>query len=128
MKANRSPNGSMVALLAIALLTLAACDKPLSAEERMQKAINANGLDASITAAMLVSALRSCQVVGVPDVDQCAQIKSPLSADQAAQSMATLAVEMRTSYGKSCQKEFAADYCNQLLGRAAEIEMRKPRS
>jgi hypothetical protein len=110
----------------MASLLISACEKPLSAEEKKQKALETIGVDASATAAIIVSAARSCQVVGVYELEKCSQIKSTLIADQSAQTMATLAVSMRADYWKACQVEFSTEYCGQLIQRAVAIEDRKP--
>lgn len=107
---------------------IASCDAALSPEEKREKVRAAIGMDASITAAILVSAARSCQVVGVNDIDMCAQVKGTLIADQSAQMLASVAADQRTGYWKKCHADFDQEYCNQLIQRAVAIELRKPRN
>ena len=108
--------------------TLTGCDTTFSPEQKREKTIAAIGTDASVTAAMFVSAARSCQVVGVNDIERCVQLKSSLIADQAAQIIASVAVDKTKEYWKKCQADFSQDYCNQLIQRAVAIEYRKPRT
>lgn len=114
------------ALFVVAALT--GCDAVLSPEQKREKAIAAIGIDASVTAALYVSAARSCQVVGVNDIERCAQLKGSLIADQSAQIIASVAVEKAREYWKKCQEDFSQDYCNQLIQRALDIEYRKART
>lgn len=118
------------ALPVMALVTTAitACDVFVSDEEKKARVLRAIGTDASITAAMLVSAIRSCQIVGVGEIDRCAELKGTLIADQTAQMLATVAVAQRNDYWKNCQASFDQEYCNQLIQRAIAIEYRKPRT
>jgi predicted outer membrane protein len=64
----------------------------------------------------------------VSDIDKCAQLKGTLIADQSAQMISNLAVDMRKDYWKKCQADFDQEYCNQLIQRAVAIELRKPRT
>lgn len=125
MKANHSLKNCLSVLVASTFI-LTACEKPLSAEEKRQKASESIGITASITAALLVSSARSCQVIGVPNVDQCAKTNGTLLAEQSAQTKANFAVEQRSGYWKECQAEFSTKYCSQLIERAVAIELRKP--
>jgi hypothetical protein len=125
MKASYASKAGISALL-ITLLTLVGCERPLSAEAKKEKASESIGILASFTAVALASALHSCQIVGIPDIDQCAQLKGTLLADRSAQSMASFAAEQRITYWKACQAEFSTEYCGQLIQRALAIELRKP--
>ena len=125
MKASHSLKKYLSVLVASALM-LTGCEKPLSAEEKKQKASESIGVIASVAASFLISAARSCRVVGVPDIEQCAKIKGTLLAEQSAQIEANLAVEQRSGYWKECQAEFSAEYCGQLINRALAIELRRP--
>lgn len=109
--------------LSIALVSLYGCE---TSEEKREKAIAAVGVDASITAAMFVSAVRTCQVVGFNDVTKCADHKGSLLAEQSAQITANVSVEKTASYWKTCLASFTNDYCNQLIQRAVAIEYRQP--
>ncbi len=104
------------------------CDTTLTPEEKLEKARAAVGMDASIAAAMLVSAARSCQVVGEDAIDKCVQVKGTLVAEQSAQLLANLAIGQREGYWKKCQTNFDKEYCGQLIQRAVAIELRKPRN
>ena len=104
------------------------CDAALTPAEMRAKAMAEIGKDASITAAVFVSATRSCQVVGESDIERCAQLKSSLISEQAAQVTANLAVDVTKAYWKKCQADFGQDYCNELIQRAVAIEYRKPRT
>lgn len=125
MKASQSVQNVLSVLVASTLM-LTGCEKPLSTEEKKQKASESIGMIASVTASLLVSAARSCQVVGVLDIDQCAKIQGSLLAEQSAQAEANLAVKQRLGYWKECQSEFSAEYCGQLIKRALAIEIRRP--
>jgi hypothetical protein len=126
MKANHLPKVRSLALFLIMLLNLIGCERPLSAEEKREKASESIGILASFAAVALASAVRSCQIVGVSDIDQCTKIKGTLLADRSAQTMASFAVEQRLGYWKACQADFSNEYCGQLIRRAVEIELRKP--
>ncbi len=62
------------------------------------------------------------------DIDRCAQLKGTLIADQSAQMLASVAVDLRKDYWRKCQADFEQEYCNQLIQRAVAIELRKPRT
>ncbi len=113
-------------LLIVAALT--GCDAALSPEQKRERAIAAIGTEASVTAMMFVSAARSCQVVGLNDIEICAEIKGSLIADQTAQIIAKVAVDKTKEYWNKCQTDFSQEYCNQLIQRAVAIEYRKPRT
>ena len=113
-------------LLAVALL-ISACDEPISAEEKRRRAESAMGINASIAASSIVSAYRACSIVGVYKLDECAQIKSPLLADESAKLMAKMALDFSRDYWKECQAVLPHEYCQQLITRAVAIEQRKPR-
>lgn len=110
------------------VMGIVGCDAALSPQEKLENARVAVGVEASLTAGMLVSAARSCQVIGVENVDRCSQYKGTLIAEQSAQMLASLAVDQRSGYWKKCSASFDQEYCNQLISRAVEIEMRKPRA
>ena len=122
---HRSP-ALWATLLTVAALT--GCDAALSPEQKRERAIAVIGTDASVTAMMFVSAVRSCQVVGLNDIERCAQIKGSLIADQTAQILAKAAVDKSKEYFTKCQTDFSLDYCNQLIQRAVAIEYRTPRT
>jgi hypothetical protein len=103
-----------------------ACEKELTPAQKQEKLTSSVGLDASLSAGFLVSALRSCGSIGIGSVDQCAENKGSLVAEQAAVTIAKLGIEHRNSYFKACRKNFSDDYCRQLLLRAVNIELRSP--
>ena len=109
----------------IALLTTA-CEKELTPAQKQEKLTSSVGLDASLTAGFLVSAFRSCVIVGINSVDQCAENKGTLLAEQGAATIAQLGIEHRNSYVKACRENFSEEYCHQLLLRAVNIELRSP--
>ncbi|MEZ5615991.1 MAG: hypothetical protein R3E35_12340 [Rhodocyclaceae bacterium] len=122
-------NKLFVLSAAVLIVTaITGCDAALSPEEKREKARAAAGMDASVTAVILVSAARSCQVVGVGDIDKCVQLNGTLIADQSAQMLASMAVDRRKDYWSKCQADFDQQYCNQLIQRAVAIELRKPRT
>jgi|Laugresbdmm110sd_1035091.scaffolds.fasta_scaffold29686_2 hypothetical protein len=125
---NRIHNLFTLSAAVLVVIAIIGCDATLSPEEKQEKARSAVGVDASVTAGVLVSAARSCQVIGVSDIDKCAQLKGTLIADQSAQMISNLAVDMRKDYWKKCQADFDQEYCNQLIQRAVAIELRKPRT
>ena len=125
---NRIHNLFVLSAAAVTVIAIIGCDAVLSPEQKWEKALAAVGMDASMAAAMLVSAARSCQVVGVNDIDSCDQIKGTLIADQSAQILASVAVDRRKEYWRRCLADFEQEYCNQLLQRAVTIELRKPRT
>lgn len=104
------------------------CEKPLSAAQKQQAAYEAAGVNASVIAAFIVSAARSCEVVGFPKLEKCAEIKSVLLADQSAQTIAKLAVDQLADFRKACSVQLASEECEKLIKRAVEIEYRKPRT
>ena len=112
------------ALLMVAALT--GCDAPLSPEQKRERAIAAIGMEASLTAGMFVSAVRSCDLVGLNDIERCAQLKGSLAAEQTAQMYASMVVNQSKEYWKNCQTNFPLDYCDQLIQRAVAIEYRRP--
>jgi hypothetical protein len=107
---------------------IAGCDAALSPEQKQEKARVAVGMDASVAAAIAVSATRSCQVVGVNDIELCTQLKGSLIAEQTAQMSAKMAKDKANMYWDKCKKDFSQDYCLTLLQRALDIENRKPRT
>lgn len=111
-----------------ASLVILGCEKPLSAEQKKQKAQEAIGSEASFTAAIVVSAARSCVIAGVYELEKCVQIKNPLLTDQSARTMAEFAVEQRASFWQACQAEFSSEYCGQLIQEAVDVEYKKPRA
>lgn len=104
-------------------LLLAACGAKEQTTEQKEAAVSAA---ASIAGSMLVSAARKCNIIGVSKIDECVNVKGKLLEEISAQTSAQLAVQFRTSFWQDCQKNFHADYCTQLLTRAAEIAWRKP--
>lgn len=125
---NRIHNLFVLSAAVLIVTAITGCDATLSPEEKREKALAAVGWDASVTAGMLVSATRSCQVVGVNDIDRCAQHEGTLIADKTAQMFARVAVGMRKDYWMKCQADFEQEYCNQLIQRAVAIELREPRT
>jgi hypothetical protein len=120
------PSRRATTALIVALMMIVGCEKELTLEQKRQNAISAVGTDASITAAFLVSAVRACQVVGLNEIDRCAELEGSLLAEQTAQMQAKAAVDQRSGYWKNCLATFAEDYCKQLIQRAVAIEFRKP--
>lgn len=114
----------IIAVLLAGLTT--ACEKELTPAQKQEKLTSSVGLDASLTAGFLVSALRSCGTIGIDGIDQCAENKGSLIAEQAAVTIAKLGIEHRSSYFQECRENFSDDYCRQLLLRAINIELRSP--
>lgn len=114
--------------LLVALVVLIGCENNSTPEQRHQEAVAKVGVDATITAALFVSAVRACDVVGLSDVNQCAKLGGSLAAEQSAQIIAKLSIEQTAKYWKSCQAAFSTEYCSQLIQRAVAIEYRKPRA
>lgn len=105
------------------LLTLTACGKK---EQTMEQKESTVSVAASIAASTLISAARKCNIIGVPKVDECTNVKGKLLDEISAQTSAQLAVQFRNSFWHDCQKSFHIDYCTQLLTRAVEIASQKP--
>jgi hypothetical protein len=74
----------------------------------------------------LASASRACFVIGINNLERCAENKGTLLAEQSASISAGLALGQRDEYWKKCQSNFSEDYCKQLIDRAVNIEFRKP--
>lgn len=107
----------------VALALLVAGCKP-SAEE-IEREVSTH---ASVSASLLVGALRSCRLVGVASVDDCVGLRGKLVQEVAAQAVAEAAVENRNAFWKACQSHYHQAYCQGLLQRAAEISARTPSS
>lgn len=111
--------------LTVAVAMLPSCNKAPSVEEMHKKATQDIGMDASITARFLASAMKACDVVGVHSLDECAKLDGPLLEDKTASETAQMAVSQRAGYWASCLKKFSDEYCTQLLRRALTIALRK---
>jgi len=91
-------------------------DRKALAQERQ-----AVGTEASVTAGLLVAALKACRPLGL-DVHACVSHSGPLIQDQTAPAVASLAVERQGAYDAACRRHYEAKYCNDLLTRAIGIE------
>lgn len=93
-----------VSMLLAAALMLSCCDNKLTPEQKRQNAVADVGIDASVTASFFVSSARACQVVGISDLEKCAELKGSLLAEQSAQMTAKLYLDQKASYNKKCLK------------------------
>lgn len=91
------------------------------AQERMEDDKKAVSTDASIAGMMLLSAWKSCQQIGISDVNACSRYQGQLLQEQAAPMLAKTAVEHRDSYLASCQRFYQFEYCRQLLERSIHL-------
>jgi hypothetical protein len=124
VRTRTSTSRSVCVALSLALLALVACEKELTPEQKRQEAMESVGTEASIAAAIYVSAAKTCLDVGVPAIEQCAKLKGTLLAEQSAQIKAKLSLDQTASYWKSCLSAFPREYCEQLFQRAVAIEYR----
>jgi hypothetical protein len=94
------------------------------AAEAVEREKDAVGSQASLTARVLVSAFRRCEVIGVPDLSRCVTHKGPLIEERLAPSLAEQAIQMKKDYDAACTKHNSAEYCRALLQRASEVAAR----
>lgn len=125
---NRIKNLFALSTAVLIVTAITGCDAPPSPEETRKKSLDNVGMDASFTAGFLVSATRQCQIIGVNDIDECAQLKGTLLAEKTIPVFARIAVTRRDEYWKKCQADFDQEYCAQLIQRAVAIELRTPRT
>lgn len=121
-------NHHLSKLLTFALLFLTTifygCN-PSSTDEIQKKAQEKIGMDASITASFIVSASKSCQVIGINDINTCSRVKGILLEEKSAKMLADIAIDQAAKYQKNCQLNHAAEYCTQLANRAIDIAWNK---
>lgn len=98
-----------------------------SAESDAIEASQRVGTDASIAGMMYASAYRSCRLIGILPVEQCATHKGILLQETSAQVLAQSAVQHREGFEKNCQKWNASEYCYQLLNRAFLLSLNSDR-
>lgn len=91
-------------------------DRKALAQERQ-----AVGAEASLAANLLVAAYKACRPLGL-DVRACVSHTGSLIQDQTAPAVASLAVERQGAYEAACRRHYDAQYCDDLLTRAVNIE------
>ena len=101
-------------------------DIEVQAAER-QRAKEATGVDASVTAAMLWNAYKACHVVGLTDVPACSQNSGTLIQESTARALADLALKRKASFDRDCRSHSSADECDGLLQRALAISQNEDR-
>lgn len=79
------------------------------------------GTSASITGMSLVSAFKSCQRIGIPDLKKCQEYKGMLVQELGAPIAAKIAIEEQVNYNQKCNRHYSTDYCHQLLKRAVQL-------
>lgn len=89
--------------------------------ERKEEERKSVGISASVTGMMILGAWKSCNRIGIADIDSCSRYEGQLIQEQAAPALARTAVENRNGYLKTCLKFFDYEYCRQLLNRAVQL-------
>lgn len=116
----------VLALSVLAVSVLVGCEKPPTPEQTRAGAVRAIGTRASITAMMVVDATRACAVAGIEKIDACAKQDGTLMPEREAKVLAQGALRRTDAFNAECSKNFAANYCADLLTRAIAMEWRKP--
>lgn len=95
------------------------------AKKRQQEEFEAERLSISLSASIagmsLASAFKSCQRIGIPDLEKCQEYKGMLLQELEAPIAAKMAIEQRVDYREKCNRHYSADYCLQLLKRAVQL-------
>ena len=98
---------------------------PSSTDEIQKKTQENIGMDASITASFIFSASKSCQVIGIDDINTCSRVEGILPEERSAKMLADMAIDQAAKYQKNCQLNYTAEYCTQLANRAIDIAWNK---
>lgn len=113
-------------IILIAAAMIVACQKiEPTLEEKRAIATNTIGIAASLAASLHVEATRACEIAGIKEIEACALHKGTLLPEREAKSMAIISIENTKHYFEKCLADFSADYCNDLIARAIEMEQRK---
>jgi len=112
-------------ILAVGLFATTACERRSSPASQPRETEDSIGVQASITAAFRTTAAEHCHNIGIVDLEKCTQVEGTLPDERAAKVAAKLAVDQGEKYWSRCLSSFPKGYCDQLLKRALEIEMRK---
>jgi hypothetical protein len=100
-------------------------DIEVAAQEK-KAALERVGTDASIAGSIYWNAYKACSKIGISNVETCAKYEGTLLQEKAAPMLATMAVDHRVAYDKSCRKVYAKEYCDQLLNRAYYLSQSEP--
>jgi hypothetical protein len=98
------------------------------AEHEKAQASERIGNQASLAGAMLHRAHKACSIIGAPDLEECAIYKGQLIQEKDAQERAKLALVLRATYYSNCQRFNTSEFCNNLLGRAIQLNIATPLS
>ncbi len=82
------------------------------------------GSSASIAGAMWAGAIRSCRIIGINEVRDCAKNSGPLLQDTSAKALAEIAVRQTDEYFATCGRHHTNQYCVDLVNRAYWISLR----
>jgi hypothetical protein len=85
------------------------------------------GALATITGSMFAAAYKSCNLIGFSDFDLCSNNSGILVQDSTAKQLASMAIDQRKNYIKTCEKYYSQDYCWSLLNRAFRISQNSNR-
>jgi hypothetical protein len=117
----------MILCMAIIAGLGAGCNrKERTAEEQIRSQEERVGLSASIAADFHVGADKECKIAGIENIEDCSKNTGTLLQEKSAKALAIASLANSKHYFDSCMKEFSAEYCNQLIARAIQIEWRKP--
>lgn len=116
----------IICTLGAIVLACAGCKPKENSEEMSARAReDAIGISASIAAGFHTEATRECKIVGIEDLENCAKNTGTLIDEKSARILATASISRTKDYFDRCTKDFSADYCNQLIARAIQFELRK---
>jgi hypothetical protein len=79
---------------------------------------------ATVAGAMWASAVRSCNTIGLPEVQECANNTGLLVQDTTAKVMAEIALKQAEKYLSTCGRHYSHQYCLDLVNRAYRISLR----
>ena len=77
--------------------------------------------DASVAGSLLAGALHQCVLIGLDDLQRCADYKGQLLQEQAPPVLARTAIEHRDRYLQNCWRFYDRDGCVQLLMRSYHL-------
>ena len=92
------------------------------AQTASQAEADAIGLDATDTAALILSASDGCRTIGIYSLNDCAVHHGPLTEDKIWPDMASSALKSYKEYMENCQKKKTKEWCETLLRRAESAQ------